>query len=109
MNKKIFPLIIPSSFLGVFLRFYINNNFLISLLGSFFFGLVVAKRLSKSKNEILLTGFCSCFTSFSGFIFLLYELINQGNFLKTFFYINIFVFLNLFVMHCGFTISRKFN
>ena len=70
---------------------------------------LIAKRLSKSKNEILLTGFCSCFTSFSGFIFLLYELINQGNFLKTFFYINIFVILNLIVMHCGFTISRKFN
>ena len=109
MNQKSFPFIIVASIVATFLRFYINNNFLISILGSFLFGFVIARRLSQSKNEILLTGFCSSFTSFSGFIYVLYELINKENLLRTFLYLNIIIFSSLFTMYCGFFISRKIN
>lgn len=109
MNKKNFSLVIFAAFIGTFLRFYINNNFLISILGSFLFGFVIARKLSQSKKEILLTGFCSCFTSFSGFIYVLYDLIDKENFLRTFFYLNINIILNLFMMHFGFYMSRKIN
>ena len=109
MNQKSFPFIIVASIVATFLRFYINNNFLISILGSFLFGFVIARRLSQSKNEILLTGFCSSFTSFSGFIYVLYELISKENLLRTFLYLNIIIFSSLFTMYCGFFISRKIN
>ena len=107
MNKKNFVLVLFAGFLATFIRFYINNNLFISFLGSFLFGFVVAKRLNQVQNEILLTGFCSCLTSFSGFIFIVNELINQTSFIKTFLYINLVIISNLCMMHCGFFISRK--
>jgi len=109
MNKQSFSFIIIASFFATFLRFFINNNFLTCIIGSFLFGFVIARRLSQSKNEILLTGFCSSFTSFSGFIYVLYELINKENLLRTFLYLNIIIFSSLFTMYCGFFISRKIN
>ena len=107
MNKKFYLLVLFAGFLATFIRFYINNNLFISFLGSFFFGFVIAKRLNQVQNEILLTGFCSCLTSFSGFIFIVNELIAQTNFIRTFLYINLVIISNLLMMHFGFFISRK--
>ena len=101
----IFILIV--AYLATSLRYVINNNFIISVIGSFFFGFVIARTSSKYKKSFLLCGFCSCFTSFSGFIYFLYEIINQGEFLKLFIYLNFVIFINLFVMYCGFILSRK--
>ena len=109
MNKKDLILIFMVAFLATILRFYINNNLISSILGSFFFGVVVSRRFKKSTNIILLSGFCSCFTSFSGFIFFLYELINQEDFIKFFVFLNLSLILNLLTMYFGFLVSRKFN
>ena len=98
-----------ASFFATFLRFYINNNFVISIIGSFFFGFVIAQRLNKPLRIVLLTGFCSCFTSFSGFIYFFYELINLQDYIKIFLYLNIIIILNLLMMNCGFVIGRKIN
>ena len=106
MNKNFF-IIILFAYLATLLRFYLNNNLLVSIIGSFLYGFVLSRTNSKSKREILLTGFCSCFTSFSGFIHLLYQLIIQGNYVKLFLYLNIIVFLNLVIMYIGFLLSRK--
>ena len=69
MKKKIFIYIFLSFYIGTFLRIFINNNLILSLIGSFFVGFVIAKKLSYLKEKIILSGFFSCFTSFSGFIF----------------------------------------
>ena len=107
MNIKNFVFIIIACLLATFLRSYIDNNLLISIIGSFVFGFVIERRISKNMKTILLSGFCSCFTSFSGFIFFFYTLINEGAFIKVFIYLNIFLILNLFMMFFGFMISRK--
>ena len=107
MKIKNFIFILLVGFLATFLRFYINNNILISIIGSFLFGFVIARRLSQSKNEILLSGFCSCFTSFTGFIYFLNQIINMEEFIKIFLYLNLICILNLLMMYFGFTISRK--
>jgi len=107
MNIKNFIFILFASFLATFLRFIIDNNFIVSIFGSFFFGFVIARRLSQSKNEILLSGFCSCFTSFSGFIYFLNKIIQQEEFFKIFLYLNIVLLVNLIMMFFGFMISRK--
>ena len=78
-----------------------------SIIGSFFYGFVFSRTLSKSKKEILLTGFCSCFTAFSGFVHFLYELINDGYYLKLFLYLNLIVISNLIIMYMGFIINQK--
>ena len=107
MNKKFFIILLIVAYLATFLRFHISNNFLISIIGSFLYGFVFSRKISKLKKEILLTGFCSCFTSYSGFINFLYHLINQGNYLKLFLCLNLVVILNLVIMYVGFLLSRK--
>ena len=96
-----------TAYLATFLRYYLNNNLLVSILGSFFYGFVIFKKLSKAKRELLLTIFCSCFTSYSGFVQFLYQLIIKGCYLKSFFYLNLIVIFNLITMYIGYELSRK--
>ena len=107
MNKENFLFVLFAAFLATFLRTYLVNNFIISIIGSFFFGFVTGRRFGKSVNQILLTGFCSSFTSFSGFIYYFYQMINNGNYFKIFLYLNIIFILNLFMMYLGWILSRK--
>ena len=95
------------AYLATFLRFYLNNIFVVSFLGSFLYGFVIARKISNSKKEILLSGFCSCFTSFSGFVNFSYQIIIQGYYIKLFIYLNLIVILNLIIMYMGFLLSRK--
>jgi len=105
IKKYIFIILV--CYLATFLRLLINNNFIISTVGSFFFGLIISKQLSYSRQEILLSGFCSCFTSFSGFIYFLYQIINQGNWVKFLIFSNLIIIINLLSMFFGVWISRK--
>ena len=107
MKIRIFFNIIIACYIGTFLRLFIDNNFIISILGSFFLGFVIRKRLSSSSKKILLSGFFSCFTSFSGFIYFLYQIFNQGDWIKFIVFSNLIIILNLFTMFFGFWISRK--
>ena len=107
MKIKSWISIFLACYAGTFLRIIINNNFIVSLIGSLFFGIVIAKRLSISKEKIFLSGFFSCFTSFSGFIYFLYKIFNQEHFIFFIFWSNFINILNLFTMYFGFWISRK--
>jgi len=107
VNIKSFTLILSACFLATFLRVFINNNFIVSLIGSLLYGFVVAKRLGYSKEKILFSGFFSCFTSFSGFIYFLYQILSQEGFIKFLFWFNFITILNLITMYFGFWISRK--
>ena len=107
MNKKFLIILLLVIYLATFLRFYLSNNIYISIIGSFLYGFVISRKTSKLKKEILLTGFCSCFTSFSSFINYLYQLITQGYYLKLFIYSNFIVILNLLIMYIGFLLRRK--
>ena len=99
--------ILLAAYLATFLRLTINNNFLISLIGSFLVGFFINKRLSYSIEKILLSGFFSCFTSFSGFIYFLYKILNQGDWIKFIIFLNLIIIVNLFTMFVGFWIGRK--
>ena len=107
INVKNLLLLLIVSYVATFLRLYVDNNFIISICGSFLFGFIIARRLGKSLNYILLSGFCSCFTSFSGFILFLYRFISQEDVLKIILYLNIIFISNLLMMYLGFMMSRK--
>ena len=107
MKLKSLIILVLAGYLGTFLRIYIDNNFLISMLGSFFVGFIINKRLSYSNKQILFSGFFSCFTSFSGFIYFLYKILNQGDWIKFLIFFNLIIIINLFTMLFGFWISRK--
>ena len=107
MNKKFFIKILFVAYLATFLRFYLNNILIVSFLGSFLYGFVIPRKITKSKKEILLSGFCACFTSFSGFVNFSYQIIIQGYYIKLLIYFNLIVILNLIIMYMGFLLSRK--
>ena len=99
--------IVIACYAATFLRLLINNNLIVSIIGSLFFGFVIAKKVSYSKEKIILSGFFSCFTSFSGFIYFLYKILNQGDWIKFIIFFNLIIIVNLFTMLFGFWISRK--
>ena len=107
MKIKSYIYIILASLLGTFLRLIINNNFTVSIIGSLFFGFVIAKRLNYVKEKIIVSGFFSCFTSFSGFIYYLYKILDQGDWVEFIFFFNLIIITNLLMMYLGFLISRK--
>ena len=107
MKIKTSIFIILASYIATLLRVFINNNLIVSIIGSFFVGIIVSKKLNYSKEKILLSGFFSCFTSFSGFIYFLYKILNQGDLLKFIIFFNLIIIINLFTMCFGFWISRK--
>jgi len=102
-----FIYILLAAYLATFLRLTINNNFFISIIGSFLVGFFINRRLSHTTEKFLLSGFFSCFTSFSGFIFFLYTILTQGNWIKFVILFNLIIIVNLFTMLCGYWISRK--
>jgi len=107
MKIKTYIYILLACYSATFLRVFINNNFIVSIIGSLFFGFVIAKRLSYSREKIILSGFFSCFTSFSGFIYFLYKIFNEEDLVKFIFWFNFIILLNLLTMYFGFWISRK--
>ena len=109
MKINNFICVLLAAYLATFLRLTINNSFLISIIGSFLVGFFINKRLSYSIEKILFSGFFSCFTSFSGFIYFLLKILNQGNWIKFILFFNLIIILNLLTMYFGFWISRKFT
>ena len=107
MKIKSFVYILLACYVATFLRLSIDNNFIISILGSFLLGFFIRKRLSYSNEKILLSGFFSCFTSYTGFIYFLYNFLNQGDWVRFIIFFNLIIIANLFTMYFGFWISRK--
>ena len=107
MIVKKYIYVLLACYVATFLRLFINHNFIVSIIGSFFVGFVISKRLSLSKKEIILSGFFSCFTSFSGFIYFLYKILNQGDWIRLIIFLNLIIIVNLFTMFIGFWISRN--
>ena len=107
MKIKIFLIIIIASYFGTFLRLFFDSNFLTSMIGAFFFGFVTGRRMHESNKEILIKGFCASFTSFSGFIYFVHQLIKQEDFIQLILNLNLIIVLNLIMMQSGFYLSRK--
>ena len=107
MKIKSFIYLLLACYLATFLRVFINNNLVVSIIGSLLFGFVIARGLNFTREKILLSGFFSCFTSFSGFIYFLYKIFDQGDWIRFIIFFNLIIIVNLFTMCFGFWISRK--
>ena len=95
MDFSSISIILLGSTFGLILRIFIQNNFkksigfdiqntsIVNFLSSFLLGILVA--LNFINNEILMlfySGFLGCFSTFSSFIYQLFELFKKGKFLK---------------------------
>ena len=107
MKIRNFIYILLACYIATSLRLLLENNFVISIIGSFFVGIVIHKRKSFVSEKVLLCGFFSCFTSFSGFVYFVYKILNQGDWIKFLIFLNLIIIINIFTMYFGFWISRK--
>tara|TARA_B100000073_G_scaffold152139_1_gene125523 strand:+ start:2519 stop:2797 length:279 start_codon:yes stop_codon:yes gene_type:complete len=89
------------------MRLSIDNLFLVSSLGSFIYGFILSINLNKEKKDIILTGFCASFTTFSGLTFKFHELIQLGFFVKVIFLINMVILSGVIMMFSGFLLGKK--
>ena len=93
----IFRILIQNN-LKLSIGFDIQNTSVVNFLSSFFLGILVA--LNFINNEILVlfySGFLGCFSTFSSFIYQLFDLFKKRKFLRLFFhYIEVIIFSFLF-------------
>ena len=103
-------IILLGSTFGLILRIFIQNNFkknvgfdiqntsIVNFLSSFLLGILVA--LNFINNEILVlfySGFLGCFSTFSSFIYQIFDLFKKRKLLRLFFhYVEVIIFSFLF-------------
>ena len=89
------------------LRWQIDQIFIVNIIGCFLLGFINSLNISRKYKLIFSFGFCGSLTTFSGWSFQLFELINQG-FYKLFFLNSIFfVSLGVFAVFLGHWIAKK--
>ena len=121
MDFSSIGIILIGSTFGLILRIFIQNNFkksigfniqnttIVNFLSSFFLGILIA--LNFIDNELLVlfySGFLGCFSTFSSFIYQLFDLFRKRKFLRLFFhYIEVIIFSFLF-FYLGYFLIRFF-
>ena len=89
--------------------FYLNNTLIVNVLSSLFLGVFIAIS-TYNRNLILLftVGFLGCFSTFSSFIYQLFNLIQKRKYvILIFYYFEVFVLSFLF-FYLGYFISLIF-
>tara|TARA_B100000579_G_C22152664_1_gene541560 strand:- start:169 stop:522 length:354 start_codon:yes stop_codon:yes gene_type:complete len=92
---------------GTILRWQSQDFFIVNLIGCFILGLINSLPLLKKIKLLFGVGFCASLTTFSGWIFYLYQLINEGLYKMLFINIISIVFLGLFAVACGNLVGKK--
>ena len=89
------------------LRWQIDQIFIVNTIGCFLLGFINSLAISKRYKLILCFGFCGSLTTFSGWSFQLFKLINQG-FYKLFFLNSIFtVMIGILAVSLGHLLAKK--
>ena len=88
-------------------RWQIDQIFIVNTIGCFLLGFINSLNISKRYKLILGFGFCGSLTTFSGWSFQLFKLINQG-FYKLFFLNSIStVMLGILAVSLGHLLAKK--
>ena len=121
LNLSSIVIILIGSTIGLSLRMLIQNNFkknigfniqntsIINFISSFFLGILVA--LNFSNNNLLLlfyVGFLGCFSTFSSFVYQLFNLFIKGKFQRLFFHYIEVVFFSFLSFYLGYFIIQYF-
>ena len=114
-------IILFGSTFGLILRIFIQNNFkksigfdiqytsIVNFLSSFLLGILIA--LNFIDNEILVlfySGFLGCLSTFSSFIYQLFELFQKRKFLRLFFHYIEVIFFSFLFFYLGYFLIQFF-
>jgi len=114
-------IILLGSTFGLILRIFIQNNFkkslgfdiqntsIVNFLSSFVLGILVALNFINIEILVLFySGFLGCFSTFSSFIYQLFDLFKKRKFLRLFFhYIEVIIF-SFFFFYLGYFLIKFF-
>ena len=121
MDFSSIGIIFLGSTVGLILRIFIQNNLkknigygiqntsIVNFIASFFLGILVA--LNFVNNGILLlfySGFLGCFSTFSSFIYQLFILLENKQFLRLFFHYIEVIVLSFIFFSLGFSLIQFF-
>ena len=98
-NNNNFLLISIGAIPGSIFRWQTDQIFLVNIIGCFLLGFINSLNISRRYKMILGFGFCGSLTTFSGWSFQLFKLINKG-FYKLFF-LNSILMLMLGILAVG--------
>ena len=119
MDFSSISIILLGSTFGLILRIFIQNNFkksigfdiqntsIVNFLSSFLLGILVA--LNFINNEILVlfySGFLGCFSTFSSFIYQLFDLFRKRKFLRLFFHYIEVILLSFLFFFLGYLVVQ---
>ncbi len=109
IRKNTFFLISIGAIPGALFRWQIDEIFIVNLIGCFLLGFFNSLEISKRYKLILGVGLCGSMTTFSGWSFHLYKLINQGQY-QLFLFNSIFIVLmGIFAIGLGNILAKKIN
>ena len=95
------------AFPAAIIRWQIDQIFIVNIVGCFLLGFINSLTISRRYKLFLSFGFCGSLTTFSGWSFQLFNLINQG-FYKLFFLNSIFfVMLGIVAVALGHMFAKK--
>ncbi len=94
---------------GALTRWQIDDIFIANLIGCFLLGFFNNLTISRRYKLIFGFGFCGSMTTFSGWSFYLYNLINQGLYKIFLFHSILIVLLGIFAISLGYMFAKRLN
>ncbi len=92
---------------GSLIRWQLNNDFLVNILGAAVLGFCFGLHISRRQQLTIAIGFCGSLTTFSGWILDALEFFRDGLFLNAFGLIFYTMIFGLFVAAFGFFLGKK--
>tara|TARA_Y100001968_G_scaffold105510_1_gene95413 strand:+ start:409 stop:753 length:345 start_codon:yes stop_codon:yes gene_type:complete len=107
LKNNIFFIISIGALPAAMFRWQIDQIFIVNIIGCFLLGIINSLTISKRYKLIFGFGFCGSLTTFSGWSFKLFELLNLG--LYKLFFLNsvLIVLLGLLAVGLGHFVAKK--
>ena len=107
LTRNDFFIISFVALIAAMMRWQIDQLFYVNIIGCFLLGIINALSISQRFKSIIGLGFCGSLTTFSGFSFHLFKLINQGFYVLFLRDAILFIGLGFFAVVLGNLFARK--
>tara|TARA_Y100001968_G_C19402722_1_gene741924 strand:+ start:1029 stop:1382 length:354 start_codon:yes stop_codon:yes gene_type:complete len=102
-------LISVAAVLGAFIRWQIDNNIIVNIIGSFVIGLILGSNLNDKSRLIIGGAFCGSLTTFSGFFYFCFNKLINGFLIEGILLIIIQISISLCIACIGFLLGKKLH